>query len=338
VSAIVRFRAGDEPAASRRDYWQHVVSAAIGPVELEISGALDRRDQLVVGSVGAVRVGALTAGKSSGASRTRRHIRSSDPDVCKIDVVAGGSGVIEQDGRQARLRDGDLTFVDLSRPAYWRMSAQRVVAVVFPRSLLPLHPDELARLTAVGIPGDRGTGALVSSLARQLVGHVDDCGGTEAARLGTAVLDLLAVALAARLDRGSALPPDTRQRALLLRIQAAIEQRLGDPELSPGSIAAGHHISVRYLHKLFETQHTTVGGWIRRRRLERCRRDLLDPAQRDRPVSAIGARWGITNAAHFTRLFRAAYGAPPAEYRMIGTGLTRTTGAGPALSVVRRAP
>jgi transcriptional regulator GlxA family with amidase domain len=52
-----------------------------------------------------------------------------------------------------------------------------------------------------------------------------------------------------------------------------------------------------------------------RRRLELCRRDLLDPLQRERPVAAIGARRGLANAAHFNRLFRAVYGLPPAQYR-----------------------
>jgi AraC-like DNA-binding protein len=33
-------------------------------------------------------------------------------------------------------------------------------------------------------------------------------------------------------------------------------------------------------------------------------------------VSAIAARWGLIDAAHFGRLFRAAYGLPPAEYRL----------------------
>jgi AraC-like DNA-binding protein len=81
-------------------------------------------------------------------------------------------------------------------------------------------------------------------------------------------------------------------------------------------IAAAHHVSVRYLHKLFETEQSGVAAWIRQRRLERCRRDLLDPALRTQPVSAIAARWGLTEPAHFSRLFRAAYGMPLVEYRL----------------------
>jgi AraC-like DNA-binding protein len=32
-------------------------------------------------------------------------------------------------------------------------------------------------------------------------------------------------------------------------------------------------------------------------------------------VSAVAARWGLTDPAAFSRLFRAAYGVPPLEYR-----------------------
>jgi AraC-like DNA-binding protein len=322
MGTTVTFRADAEPAASRRDYWQHVVSTAIGPIDIQVLGDVGDRDRLVVGDLGAVRVGALEASYPGGATRRARHIRLDDPDVCKIDVVARGDGVVEQDGREAGLRAGDLTFVDLSRPGRWRMSPARLVAVIFPRTLLPLRRDEVNRLTAVTIRGDRGTGAVVSSLAGDLVRHLGDAEPGEALRLGTAVLDLFTAALATRLDQP--VPQPLGRRAMLARVQAYVERHLGDATLSPQSIADAHFISVRYLHRLFEAEEATVAGWIRARRLERCRRDLLDPALRDRPVSAIAARWGIPNAAHFSRVFRDAYGVPPVELRAIGTDAAAT--------------
>jgi AraC-like DNA-binding protein len=72
---------------------------------------------------------------------------------------------------------------------------------------------------------------------------------------------------------------------------------------------------VRYLYRLFEAQGTTVAAWIRHRRLERCRADLADPALGGAPVSAVAVRWGLPDPAHFSRLFKRAYGLPPAEYR-----------------------
>jgi AraC-like DNA-binding protein len=296
------------------DYWRHVLAGTLGPIEPH--GGLP--DQILAGDAGPVRVAELSSRAPGGASRTRRHVRMADSNICKIDVVTRGHGVVAQAGREAALASGDLTFVDLARPAYWSMSSSvRVVGVVFPAAMLPLRRDELSRLAAVRIPGDRGTGALVSGLARQLVAGLDVPGAADGARLGAAVLDLVSVALAARLDRPAAVPSDTRQRALLRSIHAYVEQRLGDRGLSPDSIAAAHHISVRYLYKLFEAEGHSVAEWIRQRRLDRCRRDLCDPVLGSRPVSAIAARWGFASAAHFSRAFRAVHGMPPGEFRRL---------------------
>lgn len=127
---------------------------------------------------------------------------------------------------------------------------------------------------------------------------------------------MLLAALEAQLEPGQEQTGEMDEKAALLaRINAYIDERLADPELSPATIAAAHHISIRYLHKLFETQQTTVAGSIRRRRLDRCRRDLVDPAARSRPIGAIAARWGFTDPASFSRLFRATYGVPPGRFR-----------------------
>jgi AraC-like DNA-binding protein len=107
-----------------------------------------------------------------------------------------------------------------------------------------------------------------------------------------------------------------RTRAeILLNVQSFIEANLGDPELDPERIARSTFISTRYLHKLFEAEGTSVCRWIRGSRLERCRRDLLDPALADETILAIASRWGLPGPEHFSRLFRSAYGCCPSELR-----------------------
>ena len=239
----------------------------------------------------------------------------------KVDVVAQGEVDIEQDGRQARLHAGDYAFVDLARPAHWTNSSSvRVLAIAFPRQLLPLRADDTTKLTAVGLNADDGPGALFSSTARQLARHLDHFDVASGVRVGTATLDLLTVALAGRLDRGGGLPPDIPQRVLIVRMRAFIEDQLADSDLTPSAVARAHHVSLRYLYKLFEGEQKSVAGLIKERRLERCRRDLLDPSLRHLPVSAIAARWGMPNAAHFSHAFRAAYGMAPVEYRRLVAG------------------
>jgi AraC-like DNA-binding protein len=315
------YRAEDEPVATRAEYWRHVLDEAAGPMEVHFDAGADFQSRIVTGDVGAARVPELTDGPGE-AYRTRRHIRRSTPDLYQVFTQVRGRTVGEQDGREASLAPGDIALADLSRPFRCAHRDRQAVCLTFPRALMPLNPDDVAQLTAVRIPGDRGAAALASSLIRQLPRHLDDDDGPVQARLGTSVLDVLAVALAARLDRQDDLPAETRQQALLQRIYAFIEEKLADPELSPTGIAAAHHVSLRYLHKLFETEGLPVASWIRQRRLDRCRKDLVDPALGTRPVGAIARRWGFLDAAHFSRVFRAAYGVPPSEYRRV-IGLRR---------------
>jgi Helix-turn-helix domain len=80
---------------------------------------------------------------------------------------------------------------------------------------------------------------------------------------------------------------------------------------------AVHYISPRHLQKLFEAEGSTVTDWIRRRRLDHCRRELLDPRNAGEPISRITARWGLLDSSHFSRLFR-ANGMSPREFRSEG--------------------
>jgi AraC-like DNA-binding protein len=317
----VLVRATDVPVASRPEYLHEGLRAVLGPLNIRTDEGNELPDQVRAADLGALHIGELWASRPGGADRTRHHIQLMEADLVKVDVVAQGEVDIEQDGRQARLHAGDYAFVDLARPAHWTNSSSvRVLAIAFPRQLLPLRADDTTKLTAVGLNADDGPGALFSSTARQLARHLDHFDVASGVRVGTATLDLLTVALAGRLDRGGGLPPDVPQRVLIVRMRAFIEDQLADSDLTPSAIARAHHVSLRYLYKLFEGEQKSVAGLIKERRLERCRRDLLDPSLRHLPVSAIAARWGMPNAAHFSHAFRAAYGMAPVEYRRLVAG------------------
>jgi AraC-like DNA-binding protein len=98
--------------------------------------------------------------------------------------------------------------------------------------------------------------------------------------------------------------------------KAYIDAHLGDADLTAERIASELHVSTRTLHRLFEAEQTTIGSWIRGRRLEQCRLDLTDRRLQDEPVSQIAARWGLWDPAHFSRVFKATFGLSPRVYRM----------------------
>ncbi|TCC57416.1 helix-turn-helix domain-containing protein [Kribbella pittospori] len=309
-------RAVAEPRATRAAYWNEVVAGCLGGLDLRLDDGPDDRDELLVGTVGPLQVAVSRSGPGE-ATRTAAHARREDPGHYALFVQAEGLTVSEQDGRVARFAPGDIGICDLSRPLHCAYSERRAVMLSYPKALSPLPEHRVADLTGVGIPGSDGTAALVSGLVRQLPEHLDADDGARGARIGSAILDLVNVGLAARLDQERTLPVETRSRALLHRCRGFIESHLADAALTPSAVAAAHHISLRYLHRLFEPTGESVAALIRSRRLDRCRRDLLDPSLQDRPVAAIGARWGLASPAHFNRAFKLQFGLPPAEYRAV---------------------
>lgn len=94
-----------------------------------------------------------------------------------------------------------------------------------------------------------------------------------------------------------------------------IEEHLPDPDLDPDAIAAAHHISTRYLHKVFSRHEVTVAGYVRARRLELVRRDLGDPAKARESVSSLARRRGIVDPSYLSKAFRSRFRVSPREYR-----------------------
>jgi AraC-like DNA-binding protein len=103
------------------------------------------------------------------------------------------------------------------------------------------------------------------------------------------------------------------RRRLMARISGHILKNLADPELTPERIADGLGLSLRQLHRVFGASGWTVERWIWQQRLLRCRQEL--DLREKTPISQIAYRWGFSDAAHFSRAFRDAFGAAPRDYR-----------------------
>ncbi|MGW3284006.1 helix-turn-helix domain-containing protein [Streptomyces sp. NPDC001002] len=224
-------------------------------------------------------------------------------------LLAGGL-VLDQEGRHARVDRGDLVLLDGGRPFRLTLTASRNSVVTAHLSAVPGDP---ARCVARALTGREGPGALVAGFLTGLARDTTPYRPAEEARLGTAVTELAGVLL----ERWTG--PECAERAALSLfpdIQAYVMRHLGDSRLTPDDVAAAHHISTRYLHRLFQRQGLTVAAWIKAQRLERCWRDLADPSLGRLPVHVIAARWGFPQAADFSRAFRTAYGIAPTAFRV----------------------
>ncbi|GIG84031.1 hypothetical protein Pka01_71580 [Planotetraspora kaengkrachanensis] len=102
---------------------------------------------------------------------------------------------------------------------------------------------------------------------------------------------------------------------LLQRVMSYILLHLAERDLSAERIAAEHHISVRQLYLTLSQAGISLGDWVRSQRLEKCKLELASPAYQFTTIEAIAYRWGFASAPHFSRVFKAAYGVSPREWR-----------------------
>ncbi len=315
---MIELCSSEVPTAERFGWWRDLTARSLLLTEISSDRTDDFHASVRILQLGSVLLGAPEF-DGMRSVRTARLIRRSDPELWMLTMVRSGSMWIEQGRDRAPLTAGDLVLHDTWRPFQSQILHQggqaRTITLHLPRKAMPL-PDRLLReQTSRAFSSQQGPAALLSQFMKQLLQQGPALRPADRSRLETVAIDLSTVFLAAAADASRTVPSQTRRQALVRQIKSFVQHHLTRPDLSPALIAAAHHISVRYLHHLFQQEEQTVGRYIRTQRLERCRADLTDGRQVGRGVVEIAARWGFTDATAFNRAFRLAYGMPPGEYR-----------------------
>jgi AraC-like DNA-binding protein len=290
-------------ARERPEPWARAHERIFFPIGVRLTTeqpCAGRIDAHQIGPVGAYRV----TSDASVVKRSARGIVAFDPEQFLVATSLRGTNRIEQADRATTFAAGELSSWDSSHPfAVTHADPFDLLLIVVPRALLGPRRDAICRHTAQPLDG-----TLAGPFFRSVWSTLED--GAAAAN------DDVADALVA-LVRSLHARAEPRVPALLPQIKAFIDARLGDPRLGPDAIARAHFISTRYLHRIFEREGVSVSEWVRTRRLEACRRDLLDPGLAHESISTIARRWALANPAHFSRAFRAAYGCTPTELRSL---------------------
>jgi AraC family transcriptional regulator, positive regulator of tynA and feaB len=218
-----------------------------------------------------------------------------------------------QDGATALLKPGDTTLVDSGHP--WRSECHGNCARLYLRipqwrvqnqlgmNRLPVLPQ---------ISGMSTSGSALFHLATSFYEEAEAMSAQEATAAIDAYLDVLAGCMVHPEQASSRLGSYAEHCA---RIERFIETHLAEPSLSPSQIAAAIGVSVRHLHRIFLSKGHTVAEWIRERRLERCRNDLLNPRLSERNITEIAFFWGFSDSAHFSKSFKKEFGLSPRAFR-----------------------
>ncbi len=299
------------PAQARATHWNAVIAQAYFPLDLTFRDAHHFSGRLEMGNVGGVSLSRLQT-EAVQYERHRRHIAATTDEEYLITIPRKSPVEFRQMGRDVRCDPGGFIIERGDEPYRFAYGSANDLCVL--KVAKPVLADKLRnpdRYCALVFNGREGIGSLFTTMAQQIQAQVP-ADGLSGQVLGRHLVELLALSLdrssEADQSAGSAVRAAHRRRA-----ETVILKNLSNADLSPEVIADAVGISKRYLHELFAEVNCTVSQFVREQRL-RAARDVLqmpNPGQ----MSDVAYRFGFSDQAQFSRLFKAMFGQTPSGFR-----------------------
>ncbi|QKZ21074.1 helix-turn-helix domain-containing protein [Streptomyces chartreusis] len=235
-----------------------------------------------------------------------------------LGLALQGEVTVSQAERSVTLHPGQFTFYAGTQPFAVRApAAHKYLVVTIPLFTIGLRLIDLSGMLAAGVPGPLTSSTLLSETLTTLATSQSELSPRARQQCGNAVVALIQGVIS---DHQADEEP-TRMLSLFNLLAQSVEHHLTEEALDAESLAAAHHLSARYVRQIFAARQSTVSRYVRERRLEHARSDLVHPALATHSVAAIGRHWGFHDAAVFSRAFKAQYGQPPQTYRRMHSRL-----------------
>jgi AraC family transcriptional activator of tynA and feaB len=213
------------------------------------------------------------------------------------------------------LEPGDVMVADSAMAATMITNEPyTTIGLTVPSKVFRTYLPEPERAVGVRFSGKSGLSKIVSYLLLTMWEYAE---GDNFEKVGTELahnlLGILSTCCQVHGDRPEAY--STNSVAKREAIKRVIQQNLHKPDLCVAEIAKLCDLSVRYVQRLFSEDEHTASEYIRRQRLEGCKKQLADPAWLHHSITEIAFNWGFNSSAHFARVFKAQCGINAREFR-----------------------
>lgn len=310
-SLAIKYRTGNLPFHSRREWLREMISKEYTKVEVSAPSNVQLLDETTIYPWQQLR---LSTVRSHGIKidRLKMEPYSSSHDNYLAVLLLSGRYMLEQNGRQVFLQPGEMTIYDATKPHRIHCPEDFAKVIIsVPRKYMRERLSGVESCTACKISNKSGVGLVTSNLIRSISEQLNEIDIESFNRLSEHTLDFLTMSFAAISPQNYTL---SRNGLLTLsQIKLYVEQHLTDIGLSPKKVAEAVNLSQRYINMLFETENTSLMRYVLSRRLQRCYDDLIEPSQQYRRVSDIAFKWGFNDVSHFSRAFRQAFDTAPTK-------------------------
>ncbi|MDD9962936.1 MAG: helix-turn-helix domain-containing protein [Gammaproteobacteria bacterium] len=247
--------------------------------------------------------------------RSKRQIAKYSEADFLISFQLERQGLVRQNGREALLTPGTFALYDSTQPYSLTFDERfHQLVIQMPKNVLSRHLMNPEKYTAIPISGRSGLGAVLSDFIFSLAREMNDAHAVPD-ELSENLVNMIAIAFSSSVTLSQVNDHRGVRESRKRRIRQYIENNLYDPNLSNQQIADALHISVRYLHKLFDDEVETVHSMILNRRLDRARQLLNESAFAGQSIGRIAMNTGFTSAAYFSSAFKKRYGICPSDVR-----------------------
>ena len=305
----------DVTEKERLEYWIDMICDEFVQLDCSTEQKTDFKGKLRGSELDNIRISEVGASRQR-VTRSKKQIAKSTESEFLLSLQLEDVGIVNQDGRIARLHPGDFALYDSTRPYTLRFDRPfRQIVLQIPYDSLAEQFLKPENITARRVSARTAVGALTSQFIQSVAGRVDVLSAQERGAINHHIIELVALAMGSMSSLRELDGQSIARTAMLERIKQYIEINIRHPQLTPAQVAGHHHISERYQRMLFASTGTTLSRYIMDKRLELCREALEDQALSDHGITQIAFSYGFNDAAHFSRKFRERYGVSPKQYR-----------------------
>jgi AraC-like DNA-binding protein len=237
-----------------------------------------------------------------------------------VSDLLGGRLIADRDTGRDKYQSGDVLMSNFPQADYQLHTQDlHVHKVTLPMPLLYAVADGDAPLRFVSAEPVSGVAARQWKRTGEFVdGVLDDPDAASSPLVvGNAARVLAATALSVFPNTavtGPAVQDRRDATPVTLQLAIAFIEDHAQDHITAAGIAAAASVTIRAVQLAFQEHlDTTPTAYLRRVRLGRAHRELLNADPRRVSVGAVAHRWGFSTPARFTTAYREAYGVTPGE-------------------------